>query len=687
MADVNQLFADAVAKHQANDLLMTTRLYRAIIAEAPNHAPALCNLGTILAKQGKTDEALHCYQLALTAVPGYPEAHYNLGNLFRRANQHRQAVDHYTACLKANPQHISAGFNMALALLGLGDIKSAKHCLTQVVTLDPKYADGWGRLGDVNLRMGLPAEAVTAFEKYLALAPEDHRGINNLALALANCGRHQEAIDRLTKLIKVKPDYAEAHNTLGVTLEAIGKKDDALFHYDAAVRVKPEFADAWSNRGINLLESGRADEAVDALRKSVQHRPDVPAVYSNLLLAMNYPSHITPTEIAEEHRKWGQLFCGVTPEIPRPSNPNPDRVLKIGYVSADLRKHTVAGFVETIFEKHDRRKFHVTAYANVIRPDEVTERLQSLVDVWKPIASMSDEMLAHTIRQDAIDILIDLNGHTAGNRLLAFARRPAPLQATLFGYPNTTGIPSIDFRMTDGISDPPGQSEALSTETLLRLPHMSWVYSPPTGLPPVGPLPGLTKKGLTFGCLNNAAKVSDDCLSAWAKLLQATPGSKLVLLAGQSNAGAKRLADRFTKAGILRDRVELIFRLPREQYYEAYAGFDLALDPFPYNGGVTTCDALWMGVPVLTVEGSRYASRQGLATYATLGLPGFIARSPDQLPELGKSWNSRRQELGAIRLQLRERMRKSPVCDAAAYVNHLETALGEAFRERAKLWA
>jgi predicted O-linked N-acetylglucosamine transferase (SPINDLY family) len=686
VADVNQLFADAVAKHQAGDVSLATRLYRMVIAEAPNHAPALCNLGTILAKQGKADESLHCYQLALQSVPGYPEAHYNLGNLYRRAGQNKLAIDQYTACLKANPQHISAGFNLGLALLGIGDMKAAKHCLAQVVALDPKFADGWGRLGDLNLRMGEPAEAVAAFQKYAELQPDDARGKNNLALALANVGRHADAIDILQKLVKVKPDYAEAHNTLGVTLEAIGKKDDALFHYDAAVKAKPDFADAWSNRGINLLESGRADEAVESLQKSVHHRPGVPAVHSNLLLAMNYPSSIPIDLIADEHKSWGTQYGGETPAIPKPADPNPNRVLKIGYVSSDFRAHTVAGFIEAVFANHDRKRFHVTAYANVIRPDDVTEKLKGLADAWVPAAALSDEALAHKVRVDGIDILIDLAGHTAGNRLLTFARRPAPMQATLFGYPNTTGIPAVDFRISDAISDPPGQTESFSTETLIRLPNLAWVYAPPANLPPVGLLPALTKKGLTFGCLNNAAKISDDCLAAWSKVLQATPGSKLILLAGQSNAGAKRLADRFTKAGILRDRVELIFRLPKEQYYQAYSGFDIALDPFPYNGGVTTCDSLAMGVPVLTVEGASYVARQGLAVLANLGLPGFIARTPVQLVELAKSWNSRRQELATIRSGLREQLRKSPICDAAGYVRNLEDALIASFKERAKLW-
>lgn len=680
--DINQLFADAVSKHQSGELAVAQKFYRAVLAESPNHTGSLCNLGTILAKENKIEEALHCYKSAIVANPGYADAHYNLGNLFRRQNKLREAAGQYISCLKSEPKHISAGFNLGLALLGIGDYKGAKHCLTQVVHLKPDFADAWGRLGDLYLRMGDPNPAIAAFKKYCELEPEDHRGQNNLALAYANAGMHQQGTEILSKLVKAKPDYAEAHNTLGVTLEAIGRKDDALFHYDAAVKVNPDFADAWSNRGINLLESGRADEAVESLMASVRLRPEVPAVYSNLLLAMNYSSQFSPDLVTAEHKRWGEIFIGKAPAIPKPADMNPNRVLKVGYVSSDFRQHTVAGFIEALLKNHSREKVHVTSYANVIRADETTEKLSRLSDDWQIITNISDEQFAHKVSEDKIDILVDLGGHTAGHRLLAFGKRPAPLQMTMFGYPNTSGIPSMDYRVTDNISDPEGETDSLSTEKLLRLPNLAWVYNPPANVPDVAPLPALKNKGLTFGCLNNAAKISDDCLNAWARIFQMTPGSRLVLMAGQSNAGAKRLSDRFIKAGILRDRVELVFRLPKEQYYQTYNSIDIALDPFPYNGGVTTCDALWMGCPVLTVEGSSYVSRQGLAVLATLGLPGFIARSPGELADISKSWNNRREELAEIRAGLRQQMLKSAVCDMKGYVAGLENAYQAAFIQR-----
>jgi protein O-GlcNAc transferase len=681
VADVNQLFADAVIRHQSGDAAIAEQMYRSVIAAAPNHASAYCNLGALLSKNGREAEAAQCYEAALVAIPGYPDAHFNLGNLYRRQNRNREAVEQYTHCLRGNPQHTSAGYNLGLAFLNLGDLQSAKRCFLQVVKLEPAFADAWGRLGDVQLRCSESASAIAAFQKFCDLRPVDDRGQNNLALALANGGRHGDAIDLLTKLIRIRPHYAEAHNTLGVTLEAIGKKDEALAHYDAAVKVKPDYADAWSNRGINLLESGRADEAIESLQQSVILRPDAPAVHSNLLLAINYSSQYSTSQVAAEHRRWGQRFAGNPPPAFLPDDRNPDRVLKIGYVSPDFRQHAVAGFIESLLANHDRKRFHVTSYFNGSRPDEMTERLRKMSDSWQVIFGYSDQQIAAKIKSDRIDVLVDLAGHTAGNRMLLFAQRPAPLQLTMFGYPNTTGITAIDYRVTDAVSDPQNQEEFYA-EQLLRLPRLGWVYNPPVQSPAVTPLPSLKAKTFIFGCLNNPAKISEACLNAWSEILQAVPNSRLVLLAGQSNAGAKRLSDRFTKAGIPRERIELIYRLPRDQYFTAYEGLDLALDPFPYNGGVTTCDALWMGVPVLTVEGPSYASRQGLALLEALGLSDFVAKKPSDLAGLAQSWSDRRPELAQLRASLRNRMQMSAICDQPGYVKSFETELLKVWKQK-----
>lgn len=683
MSDLDAAFGRAAAAHQAGDFAAAERMYRALLQSYPAHAPSLCNLGVLLVRAGKLDEAADCYHLALAAAPGHPDALFNLGNLYRRTNRLREAAEHYGRCLAANPRHAAAAFNLGLVLAAVGDLARAGECFAAAARLEPANPDAHSRLGDALVRTGRWADGVAALRKAVELRPDDPRHLYNLGLALAGFGQAAEAHELLQTALRLRPDYAEAHNGLALALEALGRKDDAHTHYRRAVELKPDLADAWSNLGTNLAEQGRADEAVACLRESLARRPDAPAIHSNLLLNLNYSSRLTPEQVRDEHLACAARFGGPAPDPPPVPEPHdPDRRLRVGYVSADFRGHTVASFIEALLRHHDRSRVEVFAYASVRRPDETTERLKALADHWRPIGGLTDAQAAGLIRGDEIDVLIDLGGHTAGNRLLVLAARPAPVQALLFGYPNTTGLKAVDYRLSDPVSDPPGQTEHLYAERLLRLPETAWVYAPPESAPSVTPLPAASQPGFTFGCLNNAAKISDACLEAWTAVLQAVPGSRLVLLAGQSQAGANRLVDRFAERGINRGRVEVVFRLPREGYFEAYRRFDLSLDPFPYNGGVTTGDSLWMGVPVLTVAGTSYVSRQGAMAMTAVGLPEFVAESPADLVRLAKEWTTRRRELAEIRTGLRDRLAKSPLADGPRYVRNLEDALRKAWQER-----
>jgi predicted O-linked N-acetylglucosamine transferase (SPINDLY family) len=680
---LDQAFAAAVQAHSSGDLDTAEARYRAILRDVPTYPGALCNLGALLAQKGDPAGAENCYLMALAGTPGFADAHFNLGNLYHRGGNLRAALTQFRACVQANSNHANGYFNLGTVASKVGDLLSAEAAFRAVTQMEPQVGQAHLRLGDVLLRLGRIQDGLVEFQRYSAAYPADPRGLYNLALALANDAKPADAQEALHKALKLKPDYAEAHNALGLALEMLGRKDDALFHYLKAVELKPDLADAWSNMGTNLVEQSRTAEATDCYRKSLAARPDAPAIHGNLLLTLNYDSRLSPEQVRDEHLAWAARFASPVQPPPVPHLPHdPERKLRIGYVSADFRDHTVAGFIEALLTHHDRDRFEVFAFPNVPRPDATTEKLKGLADHWKPIFGVTEDEAATRIEADKIDVLVDLGGHTAGNRLLTFAYHPAAVQATVFGYPNTTGVGAMDFRITDAISDPPGMTEAFYTETLLRLPDLPWVYRPPAEASAVTPLPAASRKGFTFGCLNNAAKISDACVDAWTKLIQGAPGSKLVLLAGQSPSALKKLADRFARAGILRERIELINRLPRDQYFERYSTFDLALDPFPYNGGVTTCDALWMGVPVLTVAGTNYVSRQGVLQMTRVGLPEFVAESADALPALGKLWMGKRDELAAIRAGLRDRLSASPLCDATKYVRNLEAALRAEWAER-----
>ena len=689
MADIDALFAAAVARHQAGDFAAAESAYREVLRHDSGHAPSWCNLGVLQVRAGQADQAAACYVQALAVSPGYPDAHYNLGNLYRRAARLPEAVAEYRNCLAQRADHSGALFNLGLCLTALDDIPAAIIAFQEVIRLEPSSADAFLRLGDCLMRSGQLSEAIAAFRKATQLTPQDPRAHYNLGLSLANSGASTEAHATLSKALQLRPDYAEAHNALGLTLEISGQKDDALFHYQQAVQFRPDFADAWSNLGTNLGEQGRTEEAIHCLRHSLSIRPGAAAIHSNLLLLLNYSSDCHPDEVIAEHRAWAERHAGPAPlPPPIPAPHDRQRRLRVGYLSADYRHHTVSGFLELLLRHHDRSQVEVFAYASVLRPDATTDRLRSLADQWRPIAGQSDSQAAEQIRADQIDILVDLGGHTAGNRLLVLARRPAPLQMTLFGYPNTTGMDAVDYRITDPWTDPIPQSgngresAAGIPEQSLRLPDVAWIYRPPESAPLPGPLPSLCQRTFTLGCLNNAAKLSEACLEAWIAILQAVPGTRLVLLAGQAQAGVRRLAERLTSRGIVRDRLEIRTRMPPEEYFAAHQQFDLYLDPFPYNGGVTSCDALWMGVPVLTVAGSNYLSRQGLGLMTHLGMPEFIVNHPGELISRVADWSQRRSELAEIRRGLRARLTSSVICDAPRYFRNLEAAYRRVWQER-----
>ena len=666
-------FQAAVARHQAGDLAAAEQLYHAVLVRHPNDAPSLCNLGAICARTGRPDEAADCYRRALAAHPGHADAHFNLGNLYRRSGRLAEADAAYAACQAARPDHAPAAFNRGLVALGLDDLPAAADHFRRAAELDPPDAESHARLGDVCLRAGRPDDALAAFRRSADLRPGDARGRYNLGLTLSQCGRPADALAELRQALTLRPDYPEAHNALGLVLDAAGRKDDAHAHYREALRLRSDFADAWSNLGMNLCESGRADDGIAALRRAVELNPSAAHVHSNLVLQTNYSSRFTPEEVFAEHRAWADRHAGPTP--PEPPVPLPhdlDRRMRVGYLSADFRAHTVSGFIDLLLRHHDRTRVEVFAYAHVPRPDAVAEKLRALADHWRPLAGLSDAQAADLIHADGIDVLIDLGGHTAGNRLLVLARRPAPVQATLFGYPNTTGMPAVDYRITDAFSDPPGTTEHLSAEKLLRLPGMAWAYHPPVAAPPVAEA---RPASFTFGCLNNPAKISDACFAAWAEILRIVPAARLVLLAGNARTAADRLAARFADAGVAADRLDLLPRLPTADYFAAYQRMDVALDPFPYNGGVTTGDALWMGVPVLTVAGPTYVSRQGAGLMTRIGLPEFVAADAGELVSLAKRWANDRATLAAIRAGLRERLAGSGVCDGPGYVAGLEAEL------------
>ncbi|HEY1186713.1 MAG TPA: tetratricopeptide repeat protein [Gemmata sp.] len=672
MATLDELFQRAVAAHRSGALDEAEHGYRQLLGAAPNHPAALTNLAAIVAQRGNSDEAERLYLEALGADPDQLNAHFNIANLYRRTGRSANAVPHYEDALRLSPDAPAVLINLGLAVTDLGNWPRGVECFARAVTVNPDAPEGLSLLGDALARCGRRTEAIAAFREAVSRFPDQPRGYCHLGLHLAAAGETDEAVDFLERAVALKPDYPEAQNALGVAYEAVGRADDAQRAYRAAVALRTEFADAWANLGTSLGEQGRVPEAVGALRRAIELAPN-PIAQSALLSNLLFSADLTPEQLRDEHIAWAQKHADpFTPAEPPQKRNGPGRT-RIGYVFGEFRSRAALAFLEVLLTHHDRTQFHITAYANAGRRGAVYDRLHRLADTWQPIPHLPDDRAAELVRTDAIDVLVDLSGHAPGNRLLMFARKPAPVQLSLFSYPATLGLRAMDYRITDAVADPPG-ADALYTEKLLRLPGLSGVYVPPEGAPVPSAVPA-GRRALTFGCLNHPAKLSDPCLDAWAAILKAVPKSRLVLLAGQSVASSEEIAAKFTRRGVVSDRLELVYRLSGDDYFEAYQPLDLMLDPFPYGGAVTTCDSLWMGVPVLTVAGSDARGRQSMSLLSAIGLPEFVADSPEQLVTLAATWADQRAGLADLRTSLRDMVAQSPLMDAAGYVRHLEAAL------------
>ena len=471
---------------------------------------------------------------------------------------------------------------------------------------------------------------------------------------------------------------AESLSNLGNALFGQHKLEEAVAAYRQAIGIRPDFAGAHSNLGLVLTAQGKLDEAVAAYRQAIGIKPSLSQAFTNMLIGLNYDDKSTNEDLFAAHREWDERYGQRAPRFTAYTNDrDPARRLRIGYLSPDFRQHSVAYFVEPLLQGHDRQKVEVFCYAEVTRPDLVTTRLQGLADHWLVTVGLSDEQLAERIRTDGIDILVDVAGHTAGNRLLVFARKPAPVQVTWLGYPNTTGLKAIDYRLVDAVTDPVGEADAWASETLVRLKDGFLCYSGVRDGPEPTSAPCLRTGTVTFGSFNNPAKVSTATFDAWAKLLSRLPQARLLLKGRPFADAATRVLflDRLGERGVSAERVELLAWQPDlAEHLALYHRVDIALDPFPYNGTTTTCEALWMGVPVITLRGHRHAGRVGASLLTQVGLTDLIADSTEEYVEIAVALAGNPGRLDELHRLLRPRVAASPLCDEGAFAAKIEAA-------------
>ncbi len=601
----------------------------------------------------------------------------------QRSGDLERAERVYRELLDALPKHPSLLVNLASVRMALGHPEDAVALLERAISLAPEHVNAHNQLGLAFVALRRLEDADAAYAQAIELDPNNLGALNNWALACATAHRYDRALELYKRALAVDPSCVRVMQNLGAMLLDLGKLDDAETCLRRGLAHAPTEAGLRVNLANVLTRRGRAHEALPLLAEAVSARPQEVAWHSNLLMTLHYLEGPSPSEVFAEHLRWARVHGAdrASRDLHR-SRVRGDK-LRVGYVSPDLKNHAVAFFLEPLLRAHDRSRFEVHAYANVAREDETTQRLRGLVDGWHDAFALSDDALVEQIRKDRIDVLVDLAGHTAGHRLLAFTRQPAPVQMSYLGYPDTTGVAAIRYRLTDIHCDPPG-SEAFHREMLLHVEGGMHCYQPPRDAPEVGPLPATARGHLTFGSFNNTAKLTESVIARWARVLTALPSARMHLkFPTLSDTGtAKAYLGWFERHGVSPEKVTL-----HGSHYEhgthlaAHREVDVVLDAFPYHGTTTTCEALWMGVPVLTLVGDRHVSRVGASLLGQVGLERFAVMDEATLQEraLELASPSGIAALASLRAALRDRMRKSPLCDGPAKARALEACFLSAF--------
>ena len=585
-----------------------------------------------------------------------------------------------------NPRVSSPAVEMtvekASLLLRQGRSDDARRLYRSILQASPDNFDALHGLGLIELQLNKPKDAAALFRRALRRRPNSAMACNSLGLALQALRRYAEAMTWYEKALVIEPRYANAHYNLGNLLRKLERPEDAVAAYEKALVLKPDLDRASIGLIGAVLSLWRLDDAIAELRSAMAIRPDLPVARSNLVYLSLFRSQETPETLFALHREWANFHAPAisTLDLRFARAADPDRRLRVGYVSPDFRNHAEYDFVAPVLEAHDRRQVEVVCYSDVERPDRFTKHLMSKVERWVTIHGTDDAAVAERIRSDGIDILVDLAGHTGGNRLRVFSAKPAPVQVAWVGYPETRGLAAIDYRISDAVLDPEG-SERFSTEKLIRLPHSfcwrSRFEAGPVQAPPI------TRTGhITFGSLNQLHKMTPQVIEVWARVLRTEPRSHLFLVASAlaNSSVGERVAACFADAGIGRDRLVLAPTVPTPDHLALYNQIDIALDPFPFNGHTTSCEAMWMGVPVVTLSGDQRASRTGASMLTVIGLPELIATTADAYVEIAVSLAHDLDRLAALRAGMRERLQTSPLCDVEAMTRAVETAYRGAWR-------
>lgn len=691
---------------------------RDVLAAKPEYAEGYDTLGGILQEQERLEEAESCFRRATEIAPGYARAFSDLGGVLHAMGRTEQGEVSCLRALEIEPDLLAAFNHLAVILESQGRLTEAEACCRRMLALEPDCADAYNNLGAILMGQDRMDEAEASCRRALKIEPDYAQAHNNLAVILKRRGMLLEAEASCRRALALDPAYAQAHDNLGAILQSMGRRDDAEACHRRAIQLKPRYAEAYSKLGVTLREMGRLVEAEGYLRSAIELKPDFSdahmnlgavlkdmgdlegaelsfqqalqfdpksdIAFSNLLFCRSHNPTVDAATLFAEHCRFGERFEAAYIDVPKryENSRDPERRLNVGFVSGDLRNHAMAYFIEPIFEHlagHEQIVMH--AYSNHSLEDEVTQRMRSHFAHWNTVYGLSDAVLDNKIRTDGIDILIDLSGHTAKNRLLTFARKPAPIQGSWMGYPGTTGLRAMDHYFSDHYLLPPGEFDDQFIEKLVHLPA-SAPFLPSQDSPSINELPALTNGHVTFGSFNRTSKISRSVVAVWAQILRAVPDARMVLGGMPEDGKYANLIEWFDEEGIAQERLDFYQRSNMADYLKLHHKVDLCFDTFPYNGGTTTLHSIWMGVPTLTFAGSTVAGRTGAGELSHAGLQAFIAYDEKEFVRKGVEWAGDLQALAEIRANLRERFSNS----AAGRPELIAAGLAHALRKMWRRW-
>lgn len=680
--EVPYAFQRACALFDGGQLAEAEEVLSQVLAVAPQHPEALHLGGLIAYMLGRAEDGARRMAKSARLQPGNPLVHNNLGLALEASGKPAEAVISYRQALRLDSRFAEAQANLGNALLALGQVEDAEASYRRALELAPASYAAFNGLGNVLQRKGQLLAAIEAYRQAIAYKPDHYRAMCNLAITLNQNGELAVAEQYLRQAISLCAEYAPAYSQLGDLLVRLRRPEEAEDCLRRSIALDQHFVGGHINLVKLLMQLGRTDEALSALRQAITLCPGDPSIFSSYLTALQYDAGVSPAELLAEHQAYARRFEQPLRKqrVPVARRKQVER-LRIGLVSGDLREHPVGYFLEGVLEQLRGGTIDVVLYPTNWEEDTLSERLRGQGWAWHPLVGLADEQAAGRIRGDGIDILVDLSGHTAGNRLPLFALKPAPVQVSWLGYWATTGLQSIDYVLADPWSLPESERDQF-TEKPVYLPETRLCFTPPGEDVPVGLLPARASGAVTFGSFNTLSKLSDEVVALWAEVLHAVPSSRLLCKALQLEwaVARERLLARFAQHGIAPDRLLLQGPSSRQEYLSTYHQVDIVLDPFPFTGATTSVEGLWMGVPVLTLQGDRMVAHQGESLLHNLDLTDWIARDRAHYVALAAAKAADLDALAVLRQGLRARLLASPLCDAARFSRHLSDALWRIWR-------